>query len=409
MTPEDLNAIGVTKPHHRKKIKSEISVLNISEGLPDFIPESVDEWLRLLKLDEYFPRLLDQGYRQVRQVTNITWEDLDDIGILKLGHQKKFMLAIKRVQDILSGKGASTATYAPCNAYVTPVMDGFHQLSHQPHLRHLTSSSLPYSSPQQQHTMLSHPQPVNNSQDPHSQYQSSAVDPRHQIHRNVWPHHQHHHQQQQQQPPLPPSPPSSHHHHQSSLPFQQHSPVPLAPFGPTATSVLGTTAISHQIQVHHHPSPPPQHRQPFPTVSGVTTSSNQHHHPSGGVQPLYQPEVISIRVKNGHPNNSLDSPEEEPIYGTSSFLSPNPNLSSHQNHNNNFSNNGSSNTLWNSSNRNGSGTSFKSFEDGETSMMSSSAIVDHSSPSSASNLSITKQSMSNTWTLPRKVSKIFLN
>ncbi len=35
MTPEDLNAIGVTKPHHRKKIKSEISQLNISEGLPE--------------------------------------------------------------------------------------------------------------------------------------------------------------------------------------------------------------------------------------------------------------------------------------------------------------------------------------------------------------------------------------
>jgi hypothetical protein len=38
MTPEDLNAIGVTKPHHRKRLKSEISQLNISDGLPDYIP-----------------------------------------------------------------------------------------------------------------------------------------------------------------------------------------------------------------------------------------------------------------------------------------------------------------------------------------------------------------------------------
>ena len=40
MTPEDLNAIGITKPAHRKKLKAEISRLNISDGLPDFIPVS---------------------------------------------------------------------------------------------------------------------------------------------------------------------------------------------------------------------------------------------------------------------------------------------------------------------------------------------------------------------------------
>ena len=38
MTPEDLNAIGITKPVHRKKLKAEIMRLNISDGLPDFIP-----------------------------------------------------------------------------------------------------------------------------------------------------------------------------------------------------------------------------------------------------------------------------------------------------------------------------------------------------------------------------------
>lgn len=38
MTPEDLNAIGITKPAHRKKLKAEITRLNISDGLPDFIP-----------------------------------------------------------------------------------------------------------------------------------------------------------------------------------------------------------------------------------------------------------------------------------------------------------------------------------------------------------------------------------
>lgn len=65
---------------------------------------SIEEWLRLLRLDEYIQPLLAQGYRQVRDVTNLPWEDMEDIGIVKLGHQKKLLLAIKRIKDILSGK-----------------------------------------------------------------------------------------------------------------------------------------------------------------------------------------------------------------------------------------------------------------------------------------------------------------
>lgn len=35
---QDLTAIGVTKPGHRKKIAMEIGKLNIPEWLPEFIP-----------------------------------------------------------------------------------------------------------------------------------------------------------------------------------------------------------------------------------------------------------------------------------------------------------------------------------------------------------------------------------
>ena len=35
---QDLTAIGVTKPGHRKKISMEISKLSIPEWLPDYIP-----------------------------------------------------------------------------------------------------------------------------------------------------------------------------------------------------------------------------------------------------------------------------------------------------------------------------------------------------------------------------------
>lgn len=40
----------------------------------------------------------------MRDVTQLPWEDMEDIGIVKLGHQKKLLLAIKRIKDILSGK-----------------------------------------------------------------------------------------------------------------------------------------------------------------------------------------------------------------------------------------------------------------------------------------------------------------
>ncbi|XP_046659983.1 uncharacterized protein LOC124353947 isoform X2 [Homalodisca vitripennis] len=104
MTPEDLTAIGIKKPNHRKKLKAEIAQLNISDGLPDYIPGSLDEWLRLLRLEEYGAALGCQGYSTIQDVTQLTWEDLEDIGIVKLGHQKRILLAIKRVKDLRAGK-----------------------------------------------------------------------------------------------------------------------------------------------------------------------------------------------------------------------------------------------------------------------------------------------------------------
>lgn len=69
-----------------------------------FLQGSIEEWLQLLRLEEYIQPLLEQNYKTVRDVTQVTWEDLEDIGIVKLGHQKKILLAIKRVKDIISGK-----------------------------------------------------------------------------------------------------------------------------------------------------------------------------------------------------------------------------------------------------------------------------------------------------------------
>ncbi|XP_054590175.2 caskin-2 isoform X3 [Nothobranchius furzeri] len=100
MTPEDLTAIGVTKPGHRKKISMEISNLNISEWLPEYIPSDLSEWLSAIGLPQYHKKLSENGYDSISIVRDLTWEDLQEIGITKLGHQKKLMLAVKKLCDI---------------------------------------------------------------------------------------------------------------------------------------------------------------------------------------------------------------------------------------------------------------------------------------------------------------------
>ncbi|XP_069763423.1 caskin-1 isoform X3 [Narcine bancroftii] len=98
--PKDLTAIGVTKPGHRKKIAIEINRLNISEWLPNYQPNDLMEWLSIIGLAQYYKTLVENGYENIEFITDITWEDLQEIGITKLGHQKKFMLAVKKLAEI---------------------------------------------------------------------------------------------------------------------------------------------------------------------------------------------------------------------------------------------------------------------------------------------------------------------
>ncbi|KAL1277601.1 hypothetical protein QQF64_024274 [Cirrhinus molitorella] len=100
MTPEDLTAIGVTKPGHRKKISLEIGNLSIPEWLPEYIPQDLGEWLSAIGLPQYHKKLSENGYDSINIVRDLTWEDLQEIGITKLGHQKKMMLAVKKLCDI---------------------------------------------------------------------------------------------------------------------------------------------------------------------------------------------------------------------------------------------------------------------------------------------------------------------
>ncbi|XP_071814846.1 uncharacterized protein [Apostichopus japonicus] len=105
MTPEDLTAIGVTKPAHRKRITAMISKMKEPDPLPKFIPGDVVTWLRLLDLSQYYNTLISNDYGTVEKASEITWEDLQEIGINRLGDQKKFTLAIKRLNYLKKHSG----------------------------------------------------------------------------------------------------------------------------------------------------------------------------------------------------------------------------------------------------------------------------------------------------------------
>uniref|UniRef100_A0A8C9U7R6 CASK interacting protein 1 n=1 Tax=Scleropages formosus TaxID=113540 RepID=A0A8C9U7R6_SCLFO len=103
MTAEDLTAIGVTKPGHRKKMTSEISKMSSIEWHMDHKPVNLAEWLSMVGLGQYYQVLVQNGYENIDFIANITWEDLQEIGITKLGHQKKLMLAVKKLAEFQKG------------------------------------------------------------------------------------------------------------------------------------------------------------------------------------------------------------------------------------------------------------------------------------------------------------------
>jgi len=47
---------------------------------------TVQEWLRFLNLEDYYNNLTADGYTTMEGVMNMAWEDLEEIGIHKLGN-----------------------------------------------------------------------------------------------------------------------------------------------------------------------------------------------------------------------------------------------------------------------------------------------------------------------------------
>uniref|UniRef100_A0AAF5PHH6 SAM domain-containing protein n=1 Tax=Wuchereria bancrofti TaxID=6293 RepID=A0AAF5PHH6_WUCBA len=100
ITPEDLTALGITHPTHRRFLISEIHRWHITNTWPTLVPSGeLRDWLPLIGLPEYVALFEDQGYCRIGEVKNFTWEDFEDIGIKKLGHLKRLGLAIRKMKD----------------------------------------------------------------------------------------------------------------------------------------------------------------------------------------------------------------------------------------------------------------------------------------------------------------------
>ncbi|XP_061684951.1 caskin-1-like isoform X2 [Syngnathoides biaculeatus] len=120
MTPEDMTAIGVMKPGHRKKLMSEISKLPSADWLPDHKPANLADFLSHLGLSQYYQVLVQNGYENIDFISDISLEDLQEIGISKLGHQKKLMLGVRRLKDLQRGGVGPAAQESPSTPPSSP-------------------------------------------------------------------------------------------------------------------------------------------------------------------------------------------------------------------------------------------------------------------------------------------------
>ncbi|XP_058497011.1 caskin-1 isoform X4 [Solea solea] len=120
VTPEDLTAIGVMKPGHRKKLTTEISKLPTTDWLPDHKPANLADWLSHLGLSQYYQVLVQNGYENIDFVSDISLEDLQEIGITKLGHQKKLMLGVRRLKELQKGESGSEPPQSPLTPPSSP-------------------------------------------------------------------------------------------------------------------------------------------------------------------------------------------------------------------------------------------------------------------------------------------------
>jgi len=286
MTPEDLTAIGVKKPHHRKKLTSEIAKLDVPDGLPVHLPQTIEELMSGLRLGGYLGALRSQGYQSVQDALSISIEDLEDIGFYQLGHQKRLLLGLRRVKDLKSGKKSSRTELS---------------VPYQP--EEVTMATV---APLASNTLASLP-PTPASQQLHSPRQSFSSF--HQAPGNPDSH---------SQLRFPPHP--DHHQHRSpnsSFSFGPGSPPQPSPPPPEMPSPMAP--LNHSIPGLHHHLPPPI--SPLPHPEPLYQQFYQLENPVWGMpSPTSTSPTVMQTTVQVHPrpegNHGVFSTNETSGYGT---------------------------------------------------------------------------------------------
>uniref|UniRef100_A0AC34QHT0 SAM domain-containing protein n=1 Tax=Panagrolaimus sp. JU765 TaxID=591449 RepID=A0AC34QHT0_9BILA len=100
VTPQDLIAIGITKPDHRREMIRDIHNWNITDGYPSFIPSSngIRDFLTAIGLPEYIQMFESQSCKTIKELEELSWEDFEEIGVKKLGHIKRLTIALKKLK-----------------------------------------------------------------------------------------------------------------------------------------------------------------------------------------------------------------------------------------------------------------------------------------------------------------------
>ncbi|XP_075250586.1 uncharacterized protein LOC142342848 [Convolutriloba macropyga] len=100
MSSADLAAVGVTNPDQRKRLVDYFNnnqILIRSPKLFKEIPDSVPEFLEGIHLSEYTNLFMKSEFNTLCELTKATMEDLMEMGIDKLGHQKRILIYLKMI------------------------------------------------------------------------------------------------------------------------------------------------------------------------------------------------------------------------------------------------------------------------------------------------------------------------
>lgn len=100
----DLASVGITEPLHRMAVKYELDLVKQPPAIPDAVPETCQEWLTALGLQEYVENFHQNGIYCPLAALGLSKRDLQVMGVYMLGHRKKILLAIAGLKEALLRK-----------------------------------------------------------------------------------------------------------------------------------------------------------------------------------------------------------------------------------------------------------------------------------------------------------------